>query len=82
MHPYSSEIYYFCVTTQLYIAFRSLISSIIAAMKIKMDLHLAASLCFKTLRGTEKGTDRSYASPVPLYHVKKVLVFLFYRATE
>jgi len=33
---------------------------IIAAMKIKMDLHLAVFLCFKALRVAGKGTDRSY----------------------
>ncbi|WP_081339313.1 hypothetical protein, partial [Bacillus mycoides] len=68
---------FFTVTTQLYIAFRRLVKGIIAAIKIKMALHLAAFLCFKTLRVAEKGTDRFYALPVPLAHFKKMLFFLF-----
>ncbi|MEH7462236.1 hypothetical protein V7166_09130, partial [Bacillus thuringiensis] len=60
----------FFVTTQPYISFRSLVRSIIpakipllpiiAAMKIKMNLHLAAFLCFQTLRVAGKDTDRYY----------------------
>ncbi|PGV62038.1 hypothetical protein COD94_18365 [Bacillus cereus] len=65
------KLYFFTVTTQLYIVFRRLVRGIIAAIKKKMSLHLAAFLCFKTLRMAEKGTDRFYASPVPIAHLKK-----------
>ncbi|OUA59441.1 hypothetical protein BK781_11165 [Bacillus thuringiensis serovar aizawai] len=59
------------VTTELYISFRSLVRGIIPAIKIKMDLYLAAFLCFKALRVAGKGPDRFYAWPVPLVHLKR-----------